>query len=298
MQAVGTHNPKPIRRNYSVDETVPYINWIYFFHAWGMEPRFASIAEVHDCPACRAGWIATFAPEEQAKAREAAALHAEAMALLRQWGDAPVCQALCLLAEANSEGDDLIIGGRTRLPLLRQQQAGAKGYTLCLSDFIRPAASGIPDTIGVFATVAHAPASDHPLLASTLADRLAEAAAERLHEEVRKHHWGYAKEEQLTMRELHAEAFQGIRPAVGYPSLPDQSVNFIINELVDLSQIGITLSDNGAMQPASAVSGLMIAHPQATYFAVGKIGADQLRDYAERRGLKKEKLLSFLASNL
>lgn len=298
MQANSIHSPSPIIRSYSIEEVTPYINWIYFFHAWGMEPRFASIAEVHDCPACRTRWIATFAPEEQPKAREAAALYAEATALLHHWADDLQCQALCMLAGANSEADDLIIDGHTRLPLLRQQQAGKSGYTLCLSDFVRPTASGVPDTIGLFATAAHVPPCDNTLLASTLADRLAEATAERLHEEVRKYHWGYAREEQLTMRELHAEAFQGIRPAVGYPSLPDQSVNFILDDLLDFSQIGITLSDNGAMKPSSSVSGLMIAHPQAHYFAIGTIGTDQLRDYARRRDLKIEKLRSFLASNL
>ena len=298
MQANSIHSPSPIIRSYSIEEVTPYINWIYFFHAWGMEPRFASIAEVHDCPACRTRWIATFAPEEQAKAREAATLYTDAIALLRHWTDGVKCQAICLLTKANSEGDDILIEGHTRLPLLRQQQAGKSGYTLCLSDFVRPTASGVPDTIGLFATAAHVPPCDNTLLASTLADRLAEATAERLHEEVRKYHWGYAKEEQLTMRELHAEAFQGIRPAVGYPSLPDQSVNFILDDLLDFSQIGITLSDNGAMKPSSSVSGLMIAHPQAHYFAIGTIGTDQLRDYARRRDLKIEKLRSFLASNL
>lgn len=298
MQANSIHSPSPIIRSYSIEEVTPYINWIYFFHAWGMEPRFASIAEVHDCPACRTRWIATFAPEEQAKAREAATLYADAIALLRHWTDGVKCQAICLLTKANSEGDDILIEGHTRLPLLRQQQAGKSGYTLCLSDFVRPTASGVPDTIGLFATAAHVPPCDNTLLASTLADRLAEATAERLHEEVRKYHWGYAREEQLTMRELHAEAFQGIRPAVGYPSLPDQSVNFILDDLLDFSQIGITLSENGAMKPSSSVSGLMIAHPQAHYFAIGTIGTDQLRDYARRRDLKIEKLRSFLASNL
>lgn len=298
MQANSIHSPSPIIRSYSIEEVTPYINWIYFFHAWGMGPRFASIAEVHDCPACRTRWIATFAPEEQAKAREAATLYADAIALLRHWTDGVKCQAICLLAKANSEGDDILIEGHTRLPLLRQQQAGKSGYTLCLSDFVRPTASGVPDTIGLFATAAHVPPCDNTLLASTLADRLAEATAERLHEEVRKYHWGYAREEQLTMRELHAEAFQGIRPAVGYPSLPDQSVNFILDDLLDFSQIGITLSENGAMKPSSSVSGLMIAHPQAHYFAIGTIGTDQLRDYARRRDLKIEKLRSFLASNL
>lgn len=298
MQANSIHSPSPIIRSYSIEEVTPYINWIYFFHAWGMEPRFASIAEVHDCPACRTRWIATFAPEEQAKAREAATLYTDAIALLRHWTDGVKCQAICLLTKANSEGDDILIEGHTRLPLLRQQQAGKSGYTLCLSDFVRPTASGVPDTIGLFATAAHVPPCDNTLLASTLSDRLAEATAERLHEEVRKYHWGYAREEQLTMRELHAEAFQGIRPAVGYPSLPDQSVNFILDDLLDFSQIGITLSDNGAMKPSSSVSGLMIAHPQAHYFAIGTIGTDQLRDYARRRDLKIEKLRSFLASNL
>lgn len=298
MQANSIHSPSPIIRSYSIEEVTPYINWIYFFHAWGMEPRFASIAEVHDCPACRTRWIASFAPEEQAKAREAATLYTDAIALLRHWTDGVKCQAICLLTKANSEGDDILIEGHTRLPLLRQQQAGKSGYTLCLSDFVRPTASGVPDTIGLFATAAHVPPCDNTLLASTLADRLAEATAERLHEEVRKYHWGYAREEQLTMRELHAEAFQGIRPAVGYPSLPDQSVNFILDDLLDFSQIGITLSENGAMKPSSSVSGLMIAHPQAHYFAIGTIGTDQLRDYARRRDLKIEKLRSFLASNL
>jgi cobalamin-dependent methionine synthase I len=298
MQANSIHSPSPIIRSYSIEEVTPYINWIYFFHAWGMEPRFASITEVHDCPACRTRWIATFAPEEQAKAREAATLYTDAIALLRHWTDGVKCQAICLLTKANSEGDDILIEGHTRLPLLRQQQAGKSGYTLCLSDFVRPTASGVPDTIGLFATAAHVPPCDNTLLASTLADRLAEATAERLHEEVRKYHWGYAREEQLTMRELHAEAFQGIRPAVGYPSLPDQSVNFILDDLLDFSQIDITLSDNGAMKPSSSVSGLMIAHPQAHYFAIGTIGTDQLRDYARRRDLKIEKLRSFLASNL
>ena len=298
MQANSIHSPSPIIRSYSIEEVTPYINWIYFFHAWGMEPRFASIAEVHNCPACRTRWIATFAPEEQAKAREAATLYTDAIALLRHWTDGVKCQAICLLTKANSEGDDILIEGHTRLPLLRQQQAGKSGYTLCLSDFVRPTASGVPDTIGLFATAAHVPPCDNTLLASTRADRLAEATAERLHEEVRKYHWGYAREEQLTMRELHAEAFQGIRPAVGYPSLPDQSVNFILDDLLDFSQIGITLSENGAMKPSSSVSGLMIAHPQAHYFAIGTIGTDQLRDYASRRDLKIEKLRSFLASNL
>ena len=283
---------------FRIHQVVPYINWIYFFHTWGIGPRFATIAEVHDCPACHAGWIASFPKEEQAKAREAATLYHEARARLHVWADKAACQALLLIADANSDGDDIIIGMHTRLPLLRQQQAGKEGYTLCLSDFIRPKASGIADKIGVFATTAHIPDEENSLLASSLADRLAEATAEKLHEDTRKHYWGYAKEEQWSMRELHEERFQGIRPAVGYPSLPDQSINFIIDELLVLKNIGITLSTNGAMKPAASVSGLMIAHPQARYFSIGRISEEQLNDYALRRHLNSDALRSFLESNL
>lgn len=281
---------------YSVREVAPYINWIYFFHAWGMEPRFATITDVHNCPSCRAGWIASFATEEQAKAREAVTLYDEAVQLLHRWADKPICKALFLLDDANSEGDDIIIGNHTRLPLLRQQKANKEGYTLCLSDFIRPVSSGISDTIGVFATTVHTIQAENTLLTSTLADRLAEATAEKVHEEIRKHYWGYAKDEQLTIHELHNEAFQGIRPAVGYPSLPDQSVNFIIDGLLHLSAIGITLSKNGAMSPHCSVSGLMFAHPKAHYFSVGNISEEQLIDYAHRRGIDTEQTKKFLSA--
>ena len=317
---------------YPVREVIPYINWIYYFHAWGMEPRFAAIADVHNCPSCRASWVASFPAEEQAKAREAMKLYDEAMELLRQWADEPMCHALFLLAEAYSEGDDIIVDGKVRIPFLRQQQADKSGYTLCLSDFIKeknnnedenenqPSEGSLlsvvrcpltlnpqqehdtSNTIGLFATTVPQPQNSQlstlHFQLSTLSDRLAEATAEKMHEEVRKHHWGYAKEEQLTMRELHSEQFQGIRPAVGYPSLPDQSINFLIDELLHLEEIGITLSENGAMHPHCSVSGFMIAHPKAHYFAIGTIGDDQLKDYAHRRQLSVEQVEKFLIKNL
>ena len=299
-----------IRIDYAVRDVVPYINWIYYFHAWGMEPRFAAVADIHDCPSCRASWAAAFPEEEQPKAREAATLYTEATALLRQWADKPICHALLLLAEAYSDGDDIVIDGK-RIPFLRQQHAGRSGYTLCLSDFIRGGAplptkevetTDIANRIGVFATTVSLPINQQPhtfqLQCSTLADRLAEATAERLHEEVRKHIWGYAQEEQLTMRELHEEKFQGIRPAVGYPSLPDQSINFLIDELLEFKEIGITLTPNGAMSPSASVSGFMLGHPQAHYFSIGSIGEDQLQDYSRRRGVDSEALRSFLINNL
>lgn len=294
---------------YTVREVAPYINWLYYFHTWGMEPRFASVADVHNCPSCRATWIAAFPSEEQAKAREAMKLYDEAMELLRQWADEPICHALFLLSEAYSEGDDIVIDGTIRIPFLRQQYAGKEGYTLCLSDFIRETSPlpeqndrDITNTIGIFATTVSHPSNFHlssfNFQHSILTDRLAEATAEKLHEEVRKHYWGYAPDERLTMRELHEERFQGIRPAVGYPSLPDQSINFLIDQLLHLSDIGVTLSENGAMHPHSTVSGFMFAHPRAQYFSIGTIGEEQLTDYALRRGISAGQLRAFLAKNL
>ena len=132
------------------------------------------------------------------------------------------------------------------------------------------------------------------LLVQTLADRLAEATVERLHEQVRRELWGYAKAERLSMAELHREHFQGIRPAVGYPSLPDVSLNFLIDELIDMQQIGIRLTESGMMMPHASVSGLMLAHPAAHYFDVGPVGEDQLQDYAQRRGMAVEEMRRFL----
>ena len=293
---------------YTVREVAPYINWIYYFHAWGMGPRFATVTNVHNCPSCRAAWIASFPTEEQAKAHEAMKLYDEATSLLHQWANEPICHALFLLAEAYSEGDDIIINGNTRLPFLRQQHAGKSGYTLCLSDFIREVSptmskgelANITNTIGLFATTVSQPPNFHlssfNFQLSTLSDRLAEATAEKMHEEVRKHYWGYTPKENLTIHELHKECFQGIRPAVGYPSLPDQSINFLIDELLHLEDIGITLSENGAMYPHSSISGFMFAHPKAQYFSVGNISEEQFIDYAKRRGLTLNQAKKFLAA--
>ena len=136
------------------------------------------------------------------------------------------------------------------------------------------------------------------MMVQLLADRLAEAAAEKLHEAVRRTYWGYAPDEQLSMDDLHAERFTGIRPAIGYPSLPDTSVNFVLDEILDLKQIGIRLTESGAMKPHASVSGLMIALSEAHYFSVGRIGSDQLTDYAHRRGLPMEVVRKFLNTNL
>jgi len=191
--------------------------------------------------------------------------------------------------------------------MLRQQEVGS-GYR-SLADYVAPLesakSSSLTSKIGLFATSVDmgletdfAADAYQKMMAQLLADRLAEAAAEVLHEQVRKHSWGYASDEQLSIADMLIEKFQGIRPAVGYPSLPDTSLNFVLDDLLDMKQIGIRLTESGAMKPHASVSGLMLAHPDARYFNLGKIGEDQLRDYARRRGLPIEVCRKFLAGNL
>ena len=254
-------------KHYGIHEVSRYINWSYFFHAWGFQPR-------------------------DMQSPEATQLLQEANQMLTLLNENFQTHAIFKLAEANSEENDVWIEN-TRFPFLR------------LSDFIRPKSQGIKDYIGLFATTVDAKMEqlypeDHyqHLLVKTLSDRLAEATADKLHETVRKTIWGYAPDEQLSIEQLHNEEFQGIRPAVGYPSLPDQSVNFLLDELLDMQQIGIHLTENGMMQPHASVSGLMLAHPASRYFSIGKIDEEQLHDYASRRRLPVEQMRKFLAANL
>lgn len=290
---------------YNIHDLAEYINWIYFFHAWGFQPRYAGIADIHGCDACRAGWLASFPEGERAKAAEAMQLHKEANRMLNKLDANFKVFAIYRLMEANADGDDLLLEGK-RFPLLRQQtRIKPENPFLCLSDFVRPLESGIKDTVGAFATTIDPnmeslfKEDDYKLmLVKTLAERLAEAAAEKVHEDIRKKVWGYAPDENLTKKELLNEEYQGIRPAVGYPSLPDISVSFLLDELLDMKQIGIRLTENGMMQPHASVCGLMFAHPAARYFSVGKIGTDQLEDYATRRGIPVEVIRKYLAANL
>ena len=275
---------------YDISELIPYINWPYFFFAWQVK-------------------------EQSEKDR----LRQEAEAFLQQLEGKYHAYGLFELFEAHSDGDDIVVckgarsqeSGVSRIPCLRQQQ-GNPPY-LCLSDFLPPQNISTdsclltPDSskLGVFATsVSLGLETDfdadpyQKMMAQLLADRLAEAAAERMHEQVRKEYWGYAKDEKLSIPDMLVEKFQGIRPAVGYPSLPDTSLNFVLDDLIDMKQIGIRLTESGAMKPHASVSGLMLAHPEARYFSIGKIGEDQLRDYAHRRGLPLELCRRFLAANL
>ena len=291
--------------HYRIHEVSEYINWMYFFHAWGFQPRYATIADIHGCDACRALWLARFPENERAKAAESMKLFKEANRMLRKLDeDGHHTHALFRLMEANSEENDLWLEG-IRLPLLRQQTIREGEFYLCLADFVRPRSQGIKDQVGIFATTMDTPTelihSDdtyQQMLIQTLADRLAEATAERLHEQVRKKIWGYAPDENLTMKQLHNEEFQGIRPAVGYPSLPDQSINFLLDQLLDMKRIGIHLTENGMMMPHASVSGMMFSHPASRYFSIGPIDEEQLENYASRRGMTRKEIQRFLATNL
>jgi vitamin B12 dependent methionine synthase, activation domain len=262
---------------YNISEIVPYINWAYFFYAWSMNGK-AKDAQLE--------------------------LRSEAEKLLADMEERYHTRAVFALCEANSEGDDIIING-TRVPMLRQQKVIPGKPNLCLADFIRPASSGIKDTIGLFATSVDEEFTSNNeqdpyqrMLSQTLADRLAEATAEKFHEDVRKKYWGYAPDEHLTLMEIFAEKYQGIRPAVGYPSIPDTSMNFLLYELLDMKGIGINLTESGMMVPHASVSGFMFAHPQSRYFDLGKIDDDQLEGYARRRNKPVEELRKYLASTL
>lgn len=262
---------------YNISDVSPYINWAFFFYAWSMNGK---------------------AKDAQQELRN------EAEQMLADMEGKYHTRAVFALCEANSEGDDIIVNG-TRVPMLRQQKVIPGKPNLCLADFIRPASSGIKDTIGLFATSVDEEFTSNNeqdpyqrMLSQTLADRLAEATAEKFHEDVRKKYWGYAPDEHLTLMEIFAEKYQGIRPAVGYPSIPDTSMNFLLYELLDMKGIGIKLTENGMMVPHASVSGFMFAHPQSRYFDLGKIDDEQLEDYARRRNLPIETLRKYLASTL
>ena len=290
---------------YDIHDVTEYINWLYFFHSWGFQPRFATIAQIHGCDACRASWLASFPKEDIPKAAEAMQLHKEAQRMLNALDGEFKVYAMYRLMDAYADGDDLLLDG-VRFPLLRQQtHVREEDPYLCLSDFVRPLEQGIADTVGAFAATIdqemEKPFEDDDykrMLIKTLGERLAEAAVEKMHQHIRKHVWGYAPDENLSMQQLLNEEYQGIRPAIGYPSLPDISTSHILDELLQLKRIGIRLTENGMMQPHASVSGLMFAHPAAHYFSVGKIDKTQLADYAERRGKSVAEMRKYLLGNL
>lgn len=273
---------KTILRNFTITELSPFINWKMLLHAWGLHSS--------DCGCgCQSSG-------------EAEKILADSRRILKELEESGHFDGYGILRilKAHSEGDNIVIG-EVSIPTLRQQTSGSG--LLSISDFINPQG----DFIGVFMAGAGFYIDDlrakyetsgdsyAALLLQSLADRLAEASSEYLHYLTRKEYWGYAPEEELNVKTLLQGRYCGIRPAMGYPMLPDQLLNQNIYDLLlPYSGYRSIITDNGALSPSATVSGLYIAHPEAKYFLIGKIDADQLSDYAARRKMNISKIKEIL----
>jgi len=286
-----------------LDEIAAYIDWTFFFHAWQLKGRFPQILD------------------DPAKGAEARKLHEDAVQMLHRiisehWLAA---SAVIGLFPANAVGDDVMVyADESRSQpiasfhfIRKQGRQPAGKYNECLADFIAPANTGIPDYIGGFACTAGIGIDAHvkgferdnddysALMLKALADRLAEALAEMLHQRVRTRHWRYAPDEQLSNEALIEEQYQGIRPAMGYPACPDHTEKDVLWQLMDVrGQTGIWLTESKAMVPTASVSGLYFSHPESRYFAVGRINRDQVEDLAERKGMGVGELERWLGPSL
>jgi 5-methyltetrahydrofolate--homocysteine methyltransferase len=280
-----------------VGDLVDHIDWTPFFHAWGLRGRFPGILTDAEFGAA------------------AAPLHDDARRMLdrivsERWF-AP--KAVVGFWRAERDGDDIVLPehGR-RLHGLRQQLKRRDGKpNLSIADFVAPAASGVTDHVGAFVVTAgpeetaiaerfEAANDDYSsILVKALADRVAESLAEYTHALVRRTLWGYAGDESFTPEELIGEPYRGIRPAPGYPAQPDHSEKVTIFELLDAERrIDVGLTESYSMWPGSSVSGLYLAHPEAAYFAVGRIQRDQVESYAARKGLTIGETERLLGSTL
>ena len=288
-------------RNYDLAEIAAHIDWGPYFQTWDLAGAYPKILD------------------DEVVGAEAQKVFADARAMLKKIIDGKWLQAHGVLGlfPANSvhDGEDIEIYGdeKREKPVmtwhnLRQQNRKPSGNpNLCLGDFVAPKETGIKDYIGAFAVTAgfgiekklaefeknHDDYSS--IILKALADRLAEAFAELLHKRVRREFWGYAKEETLDNDAMIAEKYRGIRPAPGYPACPDHTEKGALFELLDAKRAGITLTESFAMWPASSVSGFHLAHPQSQYFAVGKIGKDQVADYARRKDMPLDETERWLA---
>ncbi|MFZ2736938.1 MAG: methionine synthase [Burkholderiaceae bacterium] len=292
-------------KNFDLTELAKYIDWGPFFQTWDLAGPFPAILR------------------DEVVGSEAVRVYADAQTMLKRliegrWLSA---NAVVGLYPANSVVDDIELytdESRKQLALtwfgLRQQSEkqeidGVMRPSRCLADFVAPKGQA-PDYVGMFAVTAGLGVErqeknfmdDHDdysaIMLKALADRLAEAFAECLHQRVRTDLWGYAAQEQLSLEQLIDEKYQGIRPAPGYPACPDHSVKQAMFDVLQCDEIGMTLTESLAMLPAASVSGFYLAHPQSSYFNVGRIGQDQLQDQSARRGLKQEHLQRLLAPNL
>jgi len=291
------------RREVSVPlaELVPFIDWTFFFHAWELKGRVPAIFD-H--------------PQYGHAARD---LYDNARTLLDRIVNERLLEAKGVYGfwPASSDGDDIVlfadesrVGEVARFPMLRQQEPIADGRpNRSLADFVAPASSSRRDYLGAFALTAGLGAdalaarfeADHDdydaIMVKALADRLAEAFAEYLHARARRD-WGYGAEEHLSNDELVAEKYRGIRPAFGYPACPDHTEKGQLFDLLAAPAVGVSLTEHFAMMPAASVSGLYFANPQARYFTVGRLGPDQVSDYARRKGTSVEEMERWLSPNL
>jgi 5-methyltetrahydrofolate--homocysteine methyltransferase len=291
-----------VLRDFPLPEIVPYIDWSPFFMAWelnGKYPLLLADAKVG------AEARKLFDDAQRLLARILADKSLTANAVYGFW-------------PANSEGDDILVFADEnrsrellRLPMLRQQweREGQSSFR-SLADYLAPREIGLGDYLGAFAVTAGQGAEElaarfeadndpyHAIMTKALADRLAEAFAELLHQRARRD-WGYGREEELTKEQLIAEEYRGIRPAAGYPSCPDHSEKAKLWSLLTPAEsAGIHLTESFAMTPAASVSGLYFAHPQASYFAVDLVTRDQVESYAARKGMTRAEVERWLAPNL
>ena len=293
-----------IIENQDLDALVPYIDWSPFFRSWDLHGRYPDILN------------------DAIVGEQATDLFADAQVILTEILDKKLLTAKAVfgLFPANAVADDDIEvytndqreEVAVKFLTLRQQLKKREGKSnVALADFIAPKASGKPDHIGAFCVTAgfgtaelakqYEEANDdyNAIMVKALADRLAEAYAEYLHEQVRRQHWGYAAEEQLDNEALIKESYKGIRPAPGYPACPDHLEKNTIWELLKVEEnIGVSLTESLAMWPAASVSGYYFAHPEAHYFGVGKITQDQVKSFAERKNIAVEEAEKWLRPNL
>jgi 5-methyltetrahydrofolate--homocysteine methyltransferase len=286
-----------------IEVLIPYIDWTFFFMAWQLRGHYPQILD------------------DPEKGYEARRLLNDAQIMLQQIVQEHWLQARAVIGlfPAAAVGDDIEVYQDesrskvlTTFHFLRKQGRQPEGfYNDCLADFIAPKTSGKADWIGAFACSAGfgietklaefaADLDDYrAILLKALADRLAEALAEWLHQQVRREYWGYAVNETCNNDDLIAERYQGIRPAIGYPACPEHTEKDLLWELLRVKErTGIWLTESKAMVPTAAVSGLYFAHPQSRYFAVGKIAKDQVEDYARRKGMTVAEVERWLGPNL
>lgn len=301
--------------NIDIAESREFINWRAFLSAWKIDASLASVMDIKGCDHCRAQWLASVPSEKVNKAAEAMQLLKEAGRVLDRLQRDIVggIKAKVAFVEAASDGGDDILfnhdGETLRIATLRQQRPSERdGHCIALSDYIAPVESDgkLRDSMGMFAVTVGRDieriiegykneGDDYrAILYQTVADRLVEAATEVMHRKVRVELWGYAPDESLSERHVLQQYYKGIRPAIGYPSLPDQSLIFLTDRVLRYSDMGITLTESGAMSPAASTTGLIISHPDSRYFVVGDVDNEQRRLYAERRAMSLDELKRFL----